>query len=217
MKGILYAALILSFAVSAFAQSTAAAAPSSSTTASSTASSATPSAKPDLASILTDAESAVSATNTDLANLHTEKWASGWKTGWTKKGSQKQQATQTAESIKAQAGALPEMIVEVRTAHGNLGSAFKLFNNLAIVCEELDSLAGATQSYGRKEEYTRLSTDYANLLKIRANLSAYIEQRAAVVDPRGNMNAAAAASKKDEPVKKTVAKKKPAKKVAAVN
>jgi hypothetical protein len=182
-------------------------------------SSSTTSKHVDLTSMLTDAESAVSATNTDLANLRTDKWASGWKTGFIKKSSHKQQANQTADMLKQQAGALPAMISEVRAQHGSVGSTFKLYNNVTLVCENLDILAEATQNYGKKEEYNHLSADYANLLRIRTSLSAYVEQRAAVVDPHGNapVTANASPAKKDDaaPPKKIVAKSKKKKPVHA--
>ncbi|MBZ5530041.1 MAG: hypothetical protein LAO20_01300 [Acidobacteriia bacterium] len=181
-------------------------------------SSSTTSKHVDLTSMLTDAESAVSATNTDLANLRTDKWASGWKTGFIKKSSHKQQANQTADMLKQQAGALPAMISEVRAQHGSVGSTFKLYNNVTLVCENLDILAEATQNYGKKEEYNRLSADYANLLRIRSSLSSYVEQRAAVVDPRGNAPVVASApARKDDsaPPKKIVAKSKKKKPVHA--
>jgi len=169
--------------------------------------------------MLTDAEAAVTATNTDLANLRTDKWASGWKTGFIKKSSHKQQAGQTADTLKLQAGQLPTMISEVRSSHGNVGSTFKLYNNLTLVCENLDILAEATQNYGKKDDYNRLSADYTNLLRIRASLSNYVEQRAAMVDPRGNVVATSSTSvlKKDDsaPAKKTIAHNK--KKTSAAN
>ncbi len=178
----------------------------------------TPAATPaphhtDLTATLNDADASVATTNSDIANLHTEKWASGWKTGWMKKNSHKQQAGQSAESIKQMTSSLPAMISEVRSSHGSVGSTFKLFNNLTTVCENMDALVETTHTYGKKDEYTRLSGDYANLLRVRSQLSSYIEQRAAVVDPHGNLpvssSATTNAKKTDDstPAKKT--KKKP--------
>jgi hypothetical protein len=170
--------------------------------------------------MLTDADAVVTSTNTDLANLRTDKWASGWKTGFIKKSSHKQQASQVADTLKLQAGALPQMITDVRSSHGSVGSTFKLYNNLTLVCENLDILAEATQNYGKKEEYTRLSTDYSNLLRLRASLSSYVEQRAALVDPRGNASSASSANaKKDDATapKKHIAKAKTRKKPASAS
>ena len=184
-------------------------APSASTTSVSSSSSATAEAAkaPDLPATLTDAENVITSTTTDLAGLRTDKWSSGWKGGWAKKGVNKQQLNQTLEALRTTAGQLPAMVVDVRTAHGSVGSAFKLYNQLTAVSEALDSLAEAAQNYGKKEDYAKLSGDYAGLLRIRGNLSAYVEQRASVVDPKGNISSlSASAAKKDDSAKKTVAK-----------
>lgn len=218
MKKVLAAVFVLSLSLSLAAQS---AAPmhvvksdgkSKDASSNSGTSSSNSTKSTDLAALLTDAEAAVTSTNTDLANLRTDKWASGWKTGFIKKSSHKQQAGQTADTLKLQAGQLPTMISEVRSSHGNVGSTFKLYNNLTLVCENLDILAEATQNYGKKEEYSRLSADYASLLRIRTSLSNYVEQRAAMVDPRGNVVATSSTSslKRDDsaPAKKTIAHSK---------
>jgi hypothetical protein len=242
MKGTLSALVVLALGLTAVAQSPAnltssapastsasSAASSASSPAASSASTSTVPAAParpaDLAATLTDAEATLAALNTDLAALNTEKPASGWKGGWLKKGSHKQpsaQVTQATEAVKTHAAALPEMIAEVRTAHGSVGSAFKLFNHLTTMCEEMSALAEVIQNSGRKEDAAHLATDYSSLLRVRANISAYVEQRAAIVDPKGNVPPPApAVAKKDEstPAKKTVAKhvakKKPAHKTAA--
>lgn len=165
----------------------------------------------DLAAMLTDADNVVSTTNTDLANLNIGKWSSGWKTGFTKKSSHKKDAQQTADSVKQLAGTLPAMIGEVRSQHGNVGSTFKLYNSLTQMCESMDPLVEATQTYGKKEEYDRLSADHANLLRVRNSVALYVEQRASVVDPKGGFGGGtvtASARKPDAHAKKTVAKKK---------
>src|SRR6267142_1385137 len=183
---------------------------SSSSTASVSSSGATQEATkaPDLPATLSEAENLITATNPDLAGLRTDKWSAGWKGGWAKKGVNKQQLSQTLEALRTMSGQLPAMVVDVRTAHGSVGSAFKLYNQLTQVTEALDSLSEAAQNYGKKEDYTKLSGDYVGLQRVRANLSAYVEQRASVVAPRGNDSAAssALAAKKDDPAKKTVAR-----------
>jgi len=168
----------------------------------------------DLAAMLTDADNVVSATNTDLANLNIDKWSSGWKTGFTKKSSHKKDAQQTADSVKQLAGTLPGMIAEVRSLHGNVGSTFKLYNSLTQVCENMNPLVEATQTYGKKEEYNHLSADHANLLRLRNSVASYVEQRAAVVDPKGGSafggGAVTASAKKPDAhhARKSVTKKK---------
>lgn len=175
---------------------------------------ATPFAIPanvDFNATLTDADHVVATTNADLASLHIEKWSAGWKTAWMKKSSHKQQAGQTADSVKQLASSLPPRVAEVRASHGSIGSAFKLYNDLTMVCENLDTLVEATRAYGKKDEYTRLAADYSNMLRVRNNFSSYVEQRAAVVDPRGNVTTASAtatSTKNDHTAKKMLAKRK---------
>jgi hypothetical protein len=164
---------------------------------------------------LADMENTVSATNTDLGNLKIDKWASGWKTGFTKKSSHKKDAEQMADSLKRSAGSLPAMIADVRSSHGSIGATFKLYNHLTQICETLDPLVDATQTYGKKEEYSRLNTDHSNLVNVRNTLASYLVQRAAVVDPKGDSGlfgppVSASAKKPDVAphAKKTVNKKK---------
>ena len=223
MKNVLAVVLVLALGLIAAAQAPSSAPASANAPAPASTPAPAPSPAPakatDLATTLTDTEAAVTATNADLASLRTDKWSSGWKTAWMKKGSHKEQAGQAAESVKQLAGTLPGMIADVRSAHGSVGSTFKLYNNLTLVCENLDSLAEATQNYGKKDEYTRLSADYQKLMSLRANLSDYVARRAAAVDPRGAVTppsasaskaATASAAKKDDAAapKKHVARRK---------
>src|SRR6185437_13844129 len=110
---------------------------------------------------------------------------------------------------------LGPMVADVRATHGSVGSAFKLYNNMTLACENMDALVEATHSYGKKEDYDKLSTDYSNLLRVRVSLVTYVEQRAAMLDPHGSSSAAsmnASASRKDEThnasAKKVYAKRK---------
>src|SRR6185312_4430253 len=89
MKATLAAMLVLPLGLAAAAQSHESSAPA--TPAPGASSSSAP-AHVDLNTMLKDADNTISSTNTDLANLHVEKWASGWKTAWMKKNSHKQQA-----------------------------------------------------------------------------------------------------------------------------
>lgn len=168
----------------------------------------------NLVSTLNDMENTVSATNADLGNLHVDKWPAGWKTGFTKKSSQKKNAEQMADSVKQSAGNLPGMIAGVRSSHGSIGSTFKLYNHLTQVCENLDPLVEATQAYGKKEEYNRLNADHTNLVNARNTLASYLAQRADLVDPKGDSGfggtVSASTKKPDAPArtKKAVTRKK---------
>lgn len=213
MKATLAAIVILSLGLAA-AQSHESSAPATPASAASSSSSSV-SAHVDLNTMLKDADNTVSSTNADLANLHVEKWASGWNTAWMKKSSHKQQAGQTADSVKQLATGLTPVIADVRATHGSVGSSFKLYNSLTLVCENMDALVEATHFYGKKEDYTNISADYSNLLRLRNNLATYVEQRAAVIDPHGSVPATpmnASASKRDEAhnasAKKLYAKRK---------
>jgi len=212
MKATLAAIVVLSLGLAAAAQSHDSSAPA---TPASAASSASVPAHVDLNTVLKDADNTVSSTNSDLASLHVEKWASGWKTAWMKKSSHKQQAGQAADSIKQLASGLTPVIADVRATHGSVSSSFKLYNSLTLVCENMDALREATHSYGRKEDYNKISADYSNLLRLRNNLAIYVVQRAALIDPHGSVPASsmnASASKKEEThstsAKKLYARKK---------
>ena len=199
MKATLAAIVVLSLGLAAAPQSHESSPPATPAPA---ASSSSAPAHVDLNTMLKDADNTISSTNTDLANLHVEKWAAGWKTAWMKKSSHKQQAGQTADSVKQLASGLGPMVADVRATHGSVGSAFKLYNNMTLACENMDALVEATHSYGKKEDYNKLSADYTNLLRVRANLSSYVEQRAAMVDPHGSVPATsmnASTARKEEP------------------
>lgn len=166
-----------------------------------------------LTATLTDADRAVSATNADLAGLHVETWSSEWKAAWTRKTVYKQQGRQEPDSIKRLGTGLPPMIAEVRAAHGSFDSTFKLYNTLTLVCENMNALVEASRTYGSTEDYKKLAADYSRLLRVRNNLSAYVAQRAAVMDPgvkptHSELNASEAVTQQDRPTKKVVATKR---------
>ncbi|HSM86082.1 MAG TPA: hypothetical protein VLT16_08025 [Candidatus Limnocylindrales bacterium] len=177
---------------------------------------ATASARTDLTAMLSDAETVASSTSTDLSGLNIEKWPAGWKTGWIKKGANKQEVGQTADSAKQAAGSLPGIIAAARTAHGNISSTFKLYNGLTQACENLNPLVAATKKYGEKDDYTRLAADYANLVRVRNSVFAYVVQRAELVDLRSSAASATASSRPagkparevHAKARKTVARKK---------
>jgi hypothetical protein len=143
----------------------------------------------DLSSTLSDLERVAQATHSDLSNLRIDKWGSAaWKTAWLKKNSHQQQAEQAQNSLKRNLiGALPGIIADVRASRGSVSTTFKLYDDVTLVCETLDSLVSATESYGKKEEYGPLAEDYSALVRVRRSLSAYISQRASANEGRGNM------------------------------
>jgi hypothetical protein len=143
--------------------------------------------RPDLYTTLADLEKTAQTTQLDIAGLRTDKWSSGLKPGFMGKNSHAKEAEQTAVSLKRNlAGALPALIADVRGSRGSVVTSFKLYDDLSVVCETLDSLVMATETYGKKEEYGPLAQDFSNLTRIRRNLSSYIEGRAAVLEGRGS-------------------------------
>ncbi|HEX5434757.1 MAG TPA: hypothetical protein VFY05_11005 [Candidatus Angelobacter sp.] len=166
-----------------------------------------------LTATLTDADRAVSATNADLAGLHVETWSPEWKSAWTMKTVYKQQTRQEPDSVKRLATGLPPMIAQVRAAHGSFDSAFRLYKRLTLVCENMNALVEASRTYGSAQDHSKLAADYSRLLRVRNNLSSYVEQRAAAIDTRvsasdSGVNASNSGAHKDRAARKVVATKR---------
>src|ERR1051326_3537147 len=86
-----------------------------------------PTGRADLNSTLIDLERISQATQNDIANLHVENWKSGWKTGFLKDGSHKEQAQHAAGSLRRNlSAALPGLIHDVQTSRGGISESFKL-------------------------------------------------------------------------------------------
>jgi hypothetical protein len=129
----------------------------------------------DLNSVLADLQRVALSTNADLGKLRIEKWKAD--------GSEKQQMQQVANSLQRNiSSAVPSLITEAQAAPGSVSRTFKLYNNINIVYEFLNSLAEAAGAFGKREEYEPLANDAAALDKIRQTLSDYIEQRAVVLE-----------------------------------
>jgi hypothetical protein len=130
---------------------------------------------PSLDSIVLEIQQAVQAADVDLARLRIEKWKT--------ESSEKAQMQQLADSLhKNIAYAIPDLISDVRSSHGGVSTTFKLYHNINVVFEYLDSLTDAAGSMGRSEEYESLSRDTAALDKARQHLSTYIEEAAATLE-----------------------------------
>jgi len=143
--------------------------------------------RPDLNATITDLEKAAEATHSDISNMRIDKWGAAWKPGFLAKGTHQQQAQQTAVSLKRNlVGALPLLINQVRASRGSMAATFKLYDDLSVVCEALDSLLSATETYGKKEEYAPLANDFSALGRIRRNLSSYIQLQADAVEGKSN-------------------------------
>lgn len=148
--------------------------------------SASTAARPDLNPVLADLERVAAATQSDISAIRTEKW--GRKRGFIGKNSPAQEAGHTALSLQRNLdGALPRLINDVRTSRGSVSSAFKLYDDLSVACQALDSLSSAAETYGKKEEYTPLANDLSAMIRIRRSLSSYIEAKAGEMENKSSV------------------------------
>jgi hypothetical protein len=150
----------------------------------------------DLSASLADLERVSQAADNDIAGLQVDKWGAGWtKSILRSKDQHQQQAQQVAASLQRNLrGAMPGLIHDVQIAHGNLSSTFKLYDNLSVVCEALDSLLTTAESRGKKEELAPLNEDYNALIRLRREFSSYIQTAAVSMETKGRMPAYTATS-----------------------
>lgn len=140
-------------------------------------------AHPDLMSTLLELDRTAAATNSDIGHLQIDRWKGGWKTGWTTSSTHKDQAAKAAASLQRNLkGALPDLIREAINQHGSMTATFKVYEDLNLVCETLDSLVDTAQQFGRKEESIPLSNDFGSLIRLRRTMSSYIKERAVAAD-----------------------------------
>jgi hypothetical protein len=140
----------------------------------------------DLNTALIDLDRVSQATQSDIANMHVEKWKSGWKPGFLKGNSHQAEAQQAAVSLQRNlAYALPGLIHDVQNSRGSLSATFKLYDDVSLVCEAVDSLINASEAAGKKNEAAPLGEDYSALTRIRRSLSAYIQQASAQWENHG--------------------------------
>ncbi|HLW51685.1 MAG TPA: hypothetical protein VKW06_02485 [Candidatus Angelobacter sp.] len=127
---------------------------------------------PDLDPIINQVRQATQAANVDLGRLQIGRWKGD--------SENKVQMQQVADSLKKNLTyAVPDLIGEVQSSKGSLSSTFRLYHNLNVVYEFLNSLAEAAGAYGKKEEYEPLAGDATSLDNARQGLSTYIEKAAA--------------------------------------
>lgn len=192
MKTALAVSIVLSLGLSAAAQSGRAAAgsPPPQQTPSQTAATG-------LNAILAELQRTTLAANTDLSKLRIERWKAD--------ESEKQQMQQVAASLQKNITmAMPGMINEVQATPGSVSKAFKLYHDLNLVYEFLNSLAEAAGAYGKKEEYGPLANDASSLDNVRQSLSSYIEQTANTLETQARQPAPAQQAQATQAPKKIV-------------
>ncbi len=161
---------VLVFSIGLFAQSRPAAA---STSASSVAR--------DLNSILVELMRAAPATSQDLANLPQQGGRLHWVTFWR---GDKAPKTQMRVALRRNLQfAVPNLIHDTQASGGSISTTFKLYEDLTVVCESLDSLLPPGSRQGNKE-LTALRNDVADMNRLREELSSYIQQTAASIESK---------------------------------
>lgn len=140
----------------------------------------------DLNSALVSLDRASQAAQNDIANMHVESWKSGWKPGFMKGNSHQAEAQQAATSLQRNLHyALPELVHNVQSSRGSLSTTFKLYDDVSLLCEAVDSLINASEASGKKNEAAPLLDDYTALAKVRRSLSAYIQEASAQWETHG--------------------------------
>jgi hypothetical protein len=140
----------------------------------------------DLNSALISLNQVSQATQNDIANMRVESWKSGWKPGFMKGNSHQAEAQQAATSLQRNLRyALPELIHNVQSSRGSMSTTFKLYDDVSLVCEAVDSLINASEAAGKKNEAAPLQDDYTALAKVRRSLSAYIQEASAQWENHG--------------------------------
>lgn len=165
--GVLTSVLALVFHSGLFAQSGPAAA---STPASSVAR--------DLNLTLAELTRLAPATNQDLADLQQQGGRLRWMTSWLEENAYK--AKMTAALSRNLQFAVPNLIHDVQASGGSISTTFKLYEDLTVVCESLDSVLPPGSREG-KNELTALNNDISDMNRLRGELSTYIQQTAASI------------------------------------
>ncbi len=168
--GILAIVFVLVFSTGLFAQSKPAAVSTS----------PSPVAR-DLNSILAELMRAAPATSQDLTSLHRQGGILHRVTFW--RGDQAQQSQMTAALRRNLQFAVPALIQDAQASGGSISTTFKLYKDLKVVCESLDSLLPPGPREG-KSELTALSNDISDMNRLGEELSSYIQQTAASMESK---------------------------------
>lgn len=157
----------------------------------------------DLNTALISLDRASQATQNDIANMRVESWKSGWKPGFMKGNSHQAEAQQAATSLQRNLRyALPELVHNVQSSRGSLSTTFKLYDDVSLLCEAVDSLINASEASGKKSEAAPLLDDYTALAKVRRSLSTYIQEASAQWENHGKAPSVALSAPSAQPQRK---------------
>ena len=175
-SGLLVMVFILALSINSFAQSRTA--------------SPSPSPTPrDLNTILAELMRTSPATSQDLMDLQQHGGILHRVEFW--RGDKTQKARMEAALRRNLEIAVPDLIHDAQASNGSISTTFKLYKDLTVVCESLDSLL-PTDSRDSKRELTALSNDISDMNRLTEELSAYIQQTAASIDSRNTQLASSA-------------------------
>ena len=144
---------------------------------------ASPSSSPvarDLNTILGELMRTSPATSQDLTDLQQSGGMLHRVTFW--RGENVQKAKMTAALRRNLQFAVPDLIHDAQASGGSISTTFKLYKDLTVVCESLDSLlpSGSRES----KEITALSNDISDMNRLTEELSVYIQQTAAAMESK---------------------------------
>jgi hypothetical protein len=168
--GVLVMVFVLAFSIGLFAQSRPAAVSTSSY----------PVAR-DLNTTLAELMRAAPATSQDLTNLQQQGGRLHWVTFWRVDKAQK--AKVSAALRRNLQFAVPDLIRDAQASGGSISTTFKLYRDLTVVCESLDSLLPPSSREG-ETELTTLSNDLSDMNRLREELSSYILQTTASMESK---------------------------------
>jgi len=135
----------------------------------------------DLNTILSELMRASPATSQDLGDLQPPGGMLHRVTFW--RGDKVQKAKMTAALRRNLQFAVPDLIHDAQSSGGSISTTFKLYKDLTVVCESLDSLLPTSSREG-KTELTALRNDVSDMNRLREELSSYIEQTAASMESK---------------------------------
>jgi len=165
--------------------------------------SASPAAR-DLNTILAELMRASPATSQDLTDLQQSGGMLHRVTFW--RGDKVQKAKMTAALRRNLQSAVPDLIHDAQASGGSISTTFKLYKDLTVVCESLDSLL-APGSREDKGELAALSNDISDMNRLTEELSVYIQQTAAAMESKNPQVASSAGRPKKVIVDDTIPEK----------
>jgi len=178
-----------------------------------------PAASANLAATLPRLQRAAENARADLARLRVDKWK-------TDSGIKQQTATNIESLQRNLTGALPTLVTAAQQNPSSLNASFKLYRNLNVLYDVMNSVTESAGAFDGKEEYTALARDLMDLDATRRSLADAMEAMTAQRDAdfariqqaarQAAAQAATAPPKRividdNEPAKKPTRKKAPSK------